>query len=217
MTAVRSLYLTDLAYVHHAGFGDLSQRVAPELLRILRRHGMRSARLVEAGCGSGSLAKHLTDAGHRVVAIDASAAMIRLARAHAPKARFRVASIETARIPRCDAVIAIGEVITYLASSQAVHQFFKHVRQALAPGGLFLFDFIESAERRIYPPKSRGGDDWALVAEASVSRDGRVRVYSREEIAAALVRAGFESTMRRSFGDHRLMASDVAVIARSDW
>ena len=41
----------------------------------------------------------------------------------------------------------------------------------------------------------------------------RVRVYSREEMASALARAGFESEMRRSFGTYRLMDGDVAVIA----
>jgi SAM-dependent methyltransferase len=173
-----------------------------------------------------------------VIGIDISAAMIRLARVRAPNARFRVASLTTAPLPRCDAVIATGEVITYLPSARAVQRFVARVRAALRPGGLFLFDFIESGERRHYPPKSRGGNDWAIVAQADLSRDGRVitrrltmfrkvrgrhrksrethrvRVYSREEIAETLARAGFESQMRRSFGRYRLMASDVAVIAR---
>lgn len=192
---------------------------------------------MEAGCGSGTLAKHLTDAGHRVVGIDASAAMIRLARAHAPEARFRVESLETARVAPCDVVIAVGETITYLRSPRSVRQFFERVSRALTPGGLFLFDFIESAERRTYPPKSRAGDDWALVAEARLGRGRvltrrittfrkigstyrksheihRVRIYSRTEIGAELDRCGFTWTMRRSFGRYRLMHSDVAVSAR---
>jgi len=237
MAAAGPLYLTDLAYIHDRGFGDLANGVAPELLRILRRHGLRRARIVEAGCGSGVLAKHLSDAGHAVLGIDASPAMIRLARRHAPRARFRVGSLTTAPIPRCDAVIAVGEVITYLPSRRAVERFITRVARALRPGGLFLFDFIESAEGRTYPPKSRGGDDWAIVVRADASGDGRVltrtittfrkigatyrrsrethriRVHSRETIAAALAAAGFRAVMRRSFGKYRLMTSDVAVVA----
>ncbi len=237
MAAAAPLYLSDLAYIHDRGFGDLANGVAPELLRILRGHGLRRARIVEAGCGSGALAKHLSDAGHSVLGIDVSPAMIRLARRQAPRARFRVASLTTARIPRCDAVIAVGEVITYLPSRRAVERFFARVARALRPGGVFLFDFIESAERRTYAPKRLGGDDWAIVVSADASADGatitrkiatvrkigathrrsrethRVRIYSRDTIAAALAAAGFRAVMRRSFGKYRLMASDVAVIA----
>jgi len=241
MAGLRPLYRTDLAYIHDRGFSDLAAGVAPELLRILRRHGLRRARIVEAGCGSGVLAKHLTDAGHHVLGIDASPAMIRLARQHAPRARFRVASLTTAQVPRCDAVIAVGEVITYLPSRRAVERFFARVARALRPGGLFLFDFIASAERRTYPPKSRGGDDWAIVARADVGRAGRVltrrittfrkigstyrkarethrvRIHTPAEIAAALKRAGFSFRMRRSFGRYRLLRGDVAVLARCDY
>jgi SAM-dependent methyltransferase len=237
MAATRPLYLTDLAYIHDRAFGDLANGMAPELIRILARHGIRRGRIVDAGCGSGILARHLLDAGYRVIGIDASPAMIRLARARAPKATFRVASIAKASMPRCDAVVAIGEVMTYLPSRRAVERFFRRVRAALAPGGLFLFDFIESGERRHYAPKIRGGDDWALVAQAGLARDGRVitrrltmfrkvrgtyrrsrethhvRVYSRDEMAAALARAGFVGAMRRSFGKYRLMTGDVAVVA----
>ncbi len=231
------LYRSDLAYIHDKGFSDLARNVAPELIRLLRGHGVRSGDIVEAGCGSGILARQLTDAGYRVIGIDASPAMIRLARAHAPAARFRVASVASASIPRCDAVIAVGEVISYLPSRRAVERFFAHVHDALPPAGLFLFDFIESAARRTYAPKSRAGDDWAIVAQADVSGDGRiltrrltmfrkvdgayrksrethrVRIYPRDDIRAALERAGFACTMRRSFGRHRLMAGDVAVFA----
>ena len=42
--------------------------------------------MVEVGCGSGLLTKHLTDAGHRVIATDASPAMLDIARSYAPDA-----------------------------------------------------------------------------------------------------------------------------------
>src|SRR5581483_11531421 len=84
MAGLRPLYRTDLAYIHDRGFSDLAAGVAPELLRILRRHGLRRARIVEAGCGSGVLAKHLTDAGHHVLGLaadDPAGAAARAARA----------------------------------------------------------------------------------------------------------------------------------------
>jgi cyclopropane fatty-acyl-phospholipid synthase-like methyltransferase len=163
--------------------------------------------------------------------------MIRLSRRHAPGARFEVASLAGARISTCDAVIAIGEVISYVASWRTVARFFRRVHDALPPRGLFIFDFIESGQRRTYPPKSRGGADWALVARADLSDGGRVltrhltmfrkiggeyrrsrevhrvHIYPRATVAAALADAGFKAELRRSYGRHRLMHGDVAVVA----
>jgi len=238
------LFSTDLAYVHDVGFGEFAERAAPEVIRILRKRGLSRGRLVEVGCGSGTLARHLVGAGYDVVCFDVSPAMIRLARAKVPGARFRVASLTEAPIPSCHAVMAIGEVLTYVSPGSAgpglavpVRQFFTRVHEALRPGGVFIFDFIESAERRTYPAKSRGGSDWAIVARADVDRSGRmitrrlaivrkigqqfrrsqelhrVRVYGRDAIARALARAGFTFRMSQSYGRYRLMSGSVAVIA----
>ena len=242
-------YSTDLAYIHHAGFGEFAESVAPEIVRLLRGHGIKSGGIVEAGCGSGILAGRLVDAGYDVTAFDASPAMIRLARANTPgrlrasrfgaqgRATFRVARLERAPIPPCRAVIAIGEVIAY---ARSFRRFFRRASAALPTGGLFIFDFIESAERRTYPPKSRGGADWAIVAQADVNRAGtiltrhittfrkigreyrrsqevhRVRIYSRDDIGSALAAAGFAFRMRRSYGSCRLLPGDVAVVAERE-
>lgn len=239
------MYSTDLAYIHDAGFSEFAERAAPELIRILRGHGIRreagSGRwptIVEMGCGSGILARRLVDAGYQVIGLDASEAMIRLARARVPEARFRAVSLTTARIPPCDAVISIGEVLSYVSGFSSVRRFFRRVSRAVRTGGLLVFDFMESADRRTYPPKSRGGRDWAIVAQADVDRAGRVltrrltmvrkvrggyrrsreihrlRLHSRRQVAAALHAAGFVTDMRRSYGACRLLAGDVAVIAR---
>jgi SAM-dependent methyltransferase len=257
------LYSTDLAYIHDVGFNDVAERAAPEVMRILGRHGIdppaarahrrrrppgaagRAPRIVDVGCGSGTLARRLVDRGYDVVGIDISPAMIRLARAKVPEARFRVGSLIDARIPRSDAVIAVGEVIAYVAAPRAgagvpfaLRRFFSRVRRALKPGGLLLFDFMESARRRTYRVKTRGGRGWAIAVRADVDRAGRVltrrmitvrrlqrhfrssrevhrvRVYSRRAIAGALTRAGFDATMSRSYGRYRLLPGDVAVVAR---
>jgi len=228
------LYSDDLAYIHDAGFAEFATRAGPEVIRILRRAAIRSGRIVDVGCGSGILSRRLVDAGYEVSGFDISPAMIRLARAKVPEAVFRVSALGSMHVPPCRAVAAIGEVITYASSVRA---FFKRVAGALEPGGLFIFDFIESAERRTYPPKSIGGADWALVIRADADRAGRVltrrittfrkfgrtyrrshevhrvRIYSRDDIARLLSAAGFRSTMRRWYGRHRLMAGDVAVVA----
>jgi 2-polyprenyl-3-methyl-5-hydroxy-6-metoxy-1,4-benzoquinol methylase len=236
---IRRLYSTDLAFVHDAGFGDLAARATPAVVRVLRRHGIRGGTIVELGCGSGITARYLVARGYDVVGIDASAAMIRLARQKAPAATFRPASIATTRIPPCRAVIALGEVITYLPGGlSAVGGLFRRVHAALEPGGLLIFDFIESAARRTHAVKSRGGPGWAIVSVATLDRarrvltrrivvvrrigqlvrgsreTHRVRIYRRAEIRAALARAGFSVRTSRSYGRYRLLPGDVVVVAR---
>jgi SAM-dependent methyltransferase len=268
----RPLYSFDLAYIHDAGFGDFAERAAPEVIRILRRHGIRppaskrghsstrlarpergrgttgsgrAGRIVEVGCGSGTLARRLVDARYGVVGFDISPAMIRLARAKVPEATFRVASLTEARIPQCDAVVAIGEVVTYVPARggvtglpAALRTFFSRVHDALEPGGLFIFDFIESGVRRTYPPKCHSGRDWVIAVHAELDRPGQVltrrmiairkvgrqyrrsqefhlvRIYSRRAVATALADAGFTASMSRSYGRYRLMPGIVAVIAK---
>jgi SAM-dependent methyltransferase len=245
------LFCTDLAYVHDDGFGDFAEGASPEILRILRRNGIRPARtaprpvrIVEVGCGSGTLARHLADAGHEVVGFDISKAMVQLARSKVPEATFRVRSLTDARLPPCGAVVAIGEVISYVPAGPAgidlpaaLRRFFSRVHDALKPGGLFIFDFIESAKLRTYEAKSKSGRGWVIAAHAELDAGGRtltrrlitirqigrqyrrsqeihrVRLYTRRAVARALAAAGFTSSMSRAYGRYRLMAGDVAVVA----
>ena len=224
------MYFDDLAAVHDAGFGGLARSAAPEIVRLLRARGIRAGLVVDVGCGSGIAARHFVQRGYDVVGIDASRAMIRLARARAPHARFRVASI--------DAVTAIGEVVTYVGGGlPALARFFRRARAALRPGGVLVFDFMESAAKRTYAAKSFAGPGWALASQATLDaarrvltrrmaivrtvagrvrcarETHRVRIYRRQEIAHALARAGFRARMSRSYGRRRLLPGDVVVVA----
>jgi len=165
--------------------------------------------------------------------------MIRLARQRAPDASFRVASIEAMNIPRCAAAIAVGEVVTYLPGGRrALRGLFRRVRAALEPGGLLIFDFIESAARRTYAIRSQSAGDWTIASNATFDRNRRVltrtivvmrhngprvrnstethhvRIYGRREIRAALADAGFRVRMIRSYGRYRLLPGDLVAVAR---
>ena len=232
------MYGASLSHIHDVAFGDLARGATPEIVRLLRRVGRRrtgfTPLVVEVGCGSGVLARALVDKGYRVLGIDVSPHMIRLARARAPRARFRIASLVDAAIPRCDAVIGIGEVVTYVPGGlRTLRRFFERVHRALGARGLLIFDFLESAARRTFPPRRVTGDGWSLVVRADVDARGRVltrrmwiepdpadreihrvRIYTRQEIGDALRASGFRVEMRRSFGSYRLLPGDVAVVAQ---
>src|SRR5260370_5972911 len=82
-------YRRDLALAHHLGFGFHAEACAPGILALLAPVRARGGLVLELGCGSGLLTRELTSAGHRVVAADASPAMLQLARGYAPPADIR--------------------------------------------------------------------------------------------------------------------------------
>jgi SAM-dependent methyltransferase len=153
------------------------------------------------------MADALTSAGYGVLGIDASSAMIRLARARASRASFRVGTLRSAQIPACSAVIAIGEVVSYLTGNRAANErvhdaelaaFFARARRALRPCGLLVFDFIESAEGRTYAVKRMTGTDWAIRLRAAVNRSRGT--LTRTIVTFRRDRAGY----RQSQETHRL-------------
>ena len=71
-------YQPDLALIHDRGYGFHGDRCAPGIVDLLAP--VRDGLILELGCGSGALTRHLLAAGLRVVATDASPDMLALAR-----------------------------------------------------------------------------------------------------------------------------------------
>jgi SAM-dependent methyltransferase len=213
-------YDEDLAYIHDQGYSRVAEEAASFVLELLPPR----AAVVELGCGAGVTARRLTDAGHEVLGIDQSEALIALARERAPRARFRVGSFVTEPLPECDAVLAISEVLNYLVDEgntrAALPSLFGRIHAALRPGGLFVFDLAGPQvlrERRTWD----AGGDWAVLVEARVEGDvlarritsfreraggyrrsdevHRQRVYAPAEILPLLRAAGFRARTRRAY------------------
>lgn len=173
-------YGDDLAYVHDAGFGGLPRAAAMVLLEDLGRSGRDHGLVVDLCCGSGLLARELSDAGYEVLGIDISGAMLALAREKAPGGRFREESILAAEIPACVAVAAIGECFNYLFdegnSRGALLGLLGRIHAALEPGGVLLCDVAG-------PGRAPGagarqsharGEDWAVLATAAEGGAGEI-------------------------------------------
>jgi SAM-dependent methyltransferase len=239
---VREWYGEDLAYIHDAGFGDFALGSAPGILEILRRYGIRGGLVVDLGCGSGPWARELARAGYGVLGIDISEAMIHIARRRVPEAEFRVASVFEADIPPCNAVTALGEVLNYLFDpgndSRMLVRLFSRVHEALAPGGVFVFDVAEPGQVA-RGTKTRGfaeGKDWVVLVEKDEERGTltrrivtfrrkgehyrrsdevhRQRLFRVPEIAGELRQAGFRVRTIRSYGRYRLPRAHAAFVAR---
>ena len=100
-------YRPDLALVHHLGFGFHAEACAPGILALLESVRERGGLVVEVGCGSGLLTRHLIDAGHRVIATDASPAMVGLARGYATGVEdLQVLVLPDDPLPEADAVVS---------------------------------------------------------------------------------------------------------------
>jgi SAM-dependent methyltransferase len=236
-----TIYDTDLAYIHDAGFGEFALRSAPGLLSLLRRNGVDHGLVVDLGCGSGIWARQLGFAGYDVIGVDASPAMIKLARKKAPRAKFVSASLTDFELPKCDAITSIGECLSYAFASdksgKAMDRFFRRVRRALRPGGVFIFDLAAPGRHPAGMP-IKGywtGNGWAIITEASEEQDvltrrirtfrrvgklyrsmeetHRVRLYRSGPVAAALTRAGFAVRTINRYGQYRLMAGQIGLIA----
>lgn len=215
-----ALYGSDLAHVHDAAFGGWARAAAPFVLARLRAAGIADGLVVDLGCGSGIWAAELLAAGYEVLGVDASAAMLALARRRAPAARLAHGSLHERALPACAAVTAIGEAVNY-GGPPSLEPLLRRVHAALAPGGLLVFDAAAPGRE---PQRARSaryaGDGWrmdvatredrarrTLTRRIALVRDGRageelhvLRLYDPAELLAWLEAAGFAATCRPAYG-----------------
>lgn len=241
---IEDRYRDDLAYIHDAGYGAVARGAARLLVEELTRVGCRSGTVVDLGCGSGILARHLVEAGYSVSGIDTSGAMVALARTRAPHAEFRVGSFVSTAIPSCIAVTATGEVLNYCFDpandNGARAELFGRVYRALVPGGLWLFDV--AGPERMRPGDAHRtfaeGAGWAVLLETEFDAGTGVLtrnitsfrqvggVYRRDAevhrlalvdpagVLATLRGIGFEVQVITSYGSSRLPQGVVAFLGR---
>lgn len=187
---------------------------------------------MDLGCGSGLVLRALERAGYAPVGVDLSASMLSLARAQAPGAVLRRGSLYQVALPRCRAVFAVGEPLSYVAAgaaaarAAALPRLFSKVARALEPGGLFAFDLIVRGRPSLSRARHLSGTGFDLFVttrdEGEVlwrdvvcfTRRGtawsrshelhRVRVLRTSDVARALREAGFSVQVSRGYGEHRL-------------
>jgi SAM-dependent methyltransferase len=232
-------YRDDLSLVHHLGFGFHADATAPGILALLEP--VRGGLVLELGCGSGLLTRYLVEAGHRVIATDASPAMLALARDSAPGVEVRQLVLPDDPLPECDAVVSVGHVLSYLSDEAAVERALTAAADALRPGGVLALDLCDlryGELRRDEPNSSRIADDWAIVTRLSLPRPNlfvrEIAAFLRSEdgtwrrddehhenvlvdtsaVPALLAEHGVQARTSESFGDERLPDGLVAIVGR---
>jgi SAM-dependent methyltransferase len=116
-------YGRDLAYVFDQGYGFHAEACAPGILALLEPVRARHGLVLEIGCGTGLLTKRLVEAGHRMIATDASPAMLERTRdAVAGAEDIRTLVLPDDPIPAVDAIVGIGHALNYLGDAASVRR-----------------------------------------------------------------------------------------------
>ncbi|HEY6570301.1 MAG TPA: class I SAM-dependent methyltransferase [Candidatus Limnocylindrales bacterium] len=240
----RAFYGPEQSGIHHEAFGRLAGRAADLLTAELAAAGLAAGTIVDLGCGSGILARRMTDAGFDVIGVDLSAAMLEIARREAPGARFVQGSLLDAELaPGSVAVTATGEALNYAVDARAGDDAFAalaaRVAAALVPGGVLLFDV--SVHGRSGPDRLRvqfhDRPGWSVGVretedDVSVTRaiatfrqldDGRyertderhvLHLYDPDSLRSALEGVGFDVDLRAGYEPGESMMGWVVVLAR---
>jgi SAM-dependent methyltransferase len=249
-------YRHDLALIHDRGQGQHANRCAPGILGLLAPVAASVAPsapsapsatvedilVLELGCGSGALTRHLLAAGFRVIATDASPDMLELARANlGPDVDLRRLTLPDDPLPAADAVVSVGHAVSYLPDAAAVDRALVATAAALRPGGVLAIDICDQAFGELPPGTESSGrtaPDWAVISQYSrPSPDKFVRdittfvpdghgawrrdsehhenvLVDTSHIPALLGEHGVTATVRSSFGVAELPPGLVAVTGR---
>jgi SAM-dependent methyltransferase len=197
------------AFDAYAAYYDLLYRdkdyakEADFVATLVRSYASDARRLLELGCGTGGHAFELQRLGFEVAGIDASPAMIELARARAaasvavqaaPAPRFEVADLRDYRQARSsDAVISLFHVFSYLTSGRDLARAFSAARANLSDGGVLVFDCWHGPGVMNCPPSSR------------------TRTFSGSDVAVSRT-----STAMHRAAEHRVDVKFDIVVTRGD-
>jgi SAM-dependent methyltransferase len=230
------MYHDDLAYIQHEGFSDFAKGAAPGALRILRSARITRGHVVDLGCGDGTWLRALTDRGFAATGVDQSPPLLRYARTAAPKATLKKGSVHRFAFPRCDAITALGEVLSYPPSTPlSLRRLFRRAYAALRPGGVLVFDLLISGPPMAYVTW-RAGASWAILTRVEerknrltrhiiTFRKTRGQHRRRQEthvlsvaparlVVAELRRIGFVVRTARAYGRFALADRRLAFIAQ---
>src|SRR5690242_10569653 len=124
--------------VHHLGFAAHAAAVAPAIVDFLAPVRARDGLVLELGCGTGLLTRELIAAGYRVMATDASEAMLGIARelVGGSVQDLRRITLPDDPLPPADAIVAVGHPLNYLPDAGAIDRALAAIARALLPDGM---------------------------------------------------------------------------------
>ena len=184
--------------------GDYRRRAA-FLTRRLKKGPLPVHRVLDLGCGTGTIACLLAGRGYEVLAVDGSEEMLTQAAGKAAGLErpplFLHQPMPRLRLDRpVDAVVSTLDSLNYLTAERDLRETFRRVRRALTPGGLFLFDLntpykLRRMDGQLYLDET---EESFCAWRTFFSEKRRVCTY---QVDLFCRRAG--GTWDRSFEEHR--------------
>lgn len=125
-----------------------------DLIRILRKYGIRDGLVLELGCGTGKMTRLLAQAGYDMIGVDSSEEMLGIAREREREQKTEKEQEQTDSdilylhqdmrefelYGTVGAVISVCDSMNYITEEEDLLTVFKLVNNYLDPGGMFLFD-----------------------------------------------------------------------------
>ena len=180
---------TESSMYRHGNLRQCHAYVLPDLQRMMA--GVAAgARVLDVGCGNGSLTAELGRMGYDVTGVDLSAEGVEQARLHWPQGRFEVLAADDGLLAKLgvapfDLVCSV-EVIEHLYDPAAL---LDGCLQALRPGGMLLVSTPYHGYLKNLAISLAGG--WDKHADP-LKGGGHIKFYSMRTLREAAVRAGFE-------------------------
>jgi SAM-dependent methyltransferase len=180
--------------VWHAQLGTLRQVVRQELVarQLASLVGPAPQRILDVGCGQGTQALRLAEAGHQVTAVDSSPSLLATLRSMDAAGRIHVVEADFLEMPVEDVfdVVLCHGVLMYFPDPAPV---LDALAARVAPGGLLSL-LVRNADGLALRPGLHG--DWpeALAALSGTAYRNRLgldtRADRREELTASLRERG---------------------------
>lgn len=156
-----------------AGYSQLME----QLFQLV--HSREGVSVLELGCGTGLLAKRLTEQGHPVTAVDFSEKMLEQAAKNAPSATLYRASLPA--LPpeimqmQFDCIVAAYSL--HHLQDEEKYEFLRALRERLAPEGAILLGDVSFPSRKgLEECREAYGEEW----------DDTEYYFVRDELEAAL-------------------------------
>jgi SAM-dependent methyltransferase len=217
----------DFAWVYNKHWGG---QFTPSALPVVTDRAFPrvrpGARVLDLCCGTGQLAREMSELGYSVTGIDGSEEMLRYARKNAPSAEFILDDARTFRLTNSfDLVVSMFDSLNHVMTIAELSDVFRNVHDCLKPNGLFLFDmnteagflanwhgyygFVEDDHVCVFP---NSYDSTTRVGKFDMTmfrlQDGNwkrsdfvltERCYSADELLSALQSSGLSNVQTFSF------------------
>lgn len=189
------------SYGHLAILYDRLFPLDPEALALVQASIPQGPghRVVDAGCGTGLMARALGDQGTEVFAFDLDPDLLAVARSREGRGvRFATGDLRTWALPADlappEGVLCLGNTLPHLTTESELDAFLGRTARQLAPGGVFLvqildYDYLAATGPNQLPERSVDG--WLFRRRYEIQPDGLWTFHTSLEGGGTVLRGAF--------------------------